>query len=722
MSYCINPNCSERCNAEGRKLCQNCGCDLLICDRYRIIKPLRELDGQHHTEVFEIDDGGTRKILKVLTSNRRRLVELFKQESKILAELKHLPISQLDRHFTFVPDGCYQKLRCLVMEKVEGQNLKQWLKIHGKIGEARAIDWLKQLLAILVRVHQRDIIHRDIKPSNIMIRPDGKLILIDFGTARKQTITYVEKLEDSDITRVYSPGYTAPEQLQGQAVNRSDFFALGRTMVHLMTGIYPDDLPKTNTDRLLWHDKAPQISLPVKKIIDRPISPVCDRRPTASEIFQLLDRLSQRRHLWLWHQFFSKSWQRGIALVFLCSMAIALSLAAIRHIGWLQPIELQAFDRLMHLRPIEDPDSRLLLIAIDEADIQYQNQRNMALRWSLSDEALAKLLAKIMPYRPRAVGIDIYRDFRADPNYPGLAEALNNSDRLYAVCKVPAPQDGSPVGTPPPPEIDDSFVGFSDFVADRGDIIRRQLLQMTPPDDSPCQAEYAFSLQLALHYLNQEEIVANVTPQGNLEIGKTIFNPLTSHSGGYRGIDAGGYQVLLNYRSLKSPTDIARRVSLRDILSDRLDSELEDLIENRLVIIGVTAASSIDNWKTPYSKQSPPQERQIPGMFIQAQMTSQIISAVTSDRPLFWWWSNSIELLWIGFWSLLGGILGWYIRRPLILGSAIAGSLLILFTICWTIFLQAGWIPLVPPALALILAAIATVFVYVFKTRSVDSI
>ena len=707
MSYCINPHCDNRCNRDNLKYCRGCGCNLIICDCYRIIRPLRELDGQHHTEVFEIDDGGTAKIMKVLTSNRRRLVELFKQESQVLAKLSHLPISRLDNHFTFVPQNTKQKLRCLVMEKVEGQNLKQWLLTNGKLTQTEAIDWLQQLLAILAQVHQQQILHRDIKPSNIMIRPDGKLILIDFGTARKLTDTYVGKLEDSDITRVYSPGYAAPEQLQGQAVERSDLFALGRTFVHLMTGIYPDNLPKTEANQLVWHQLAPQISSPLKDLIDRLIALSPWDRPEAAVILEQLNQISDRPTTRIWHKRL-KNWQRSAVIILFSSMAIACSIVGIRQLGWLQPMELNAYDRLMQLRPIETPDDRLLLITVDEADIQYQNQQNMSLRWSLSDEALAQLLAKIMPYQPRTVGIDIYRDFAVDSDYPNLARVLQTSDRLYAVCKVPAPQDGTPQGTPPPPEIPPNRVGFSDFVADGGDIIRRQLLHLTPYAAGSCTAEYAFSLQLAIDYLAREAIESNVTPEGYLQIGTTTFKPITKHSGGYQTADAAGYQILLNYRSLNSPTDIAQQISLRDLLSDRFDYQLKDLIKDRIIIIGVTASSSTDDWQTPYSQQSSPAKKQIPGVFVQAQMTSQIISAVMGDRPLIWWWSNFWEIVWIAGWSLLGAILGWYLRRPLVLAGAIAVSLLLLFTSCWTAFLYAGWIPLIPSAIVLILTPVLT--------------
>jgi CHASE2 domain-containing sensor protein/predicted Ser/Thr protein kinase len=711
MSYCINPNCDERCNPDNLNYCQGCGSNLIIGDRYRIIKPLRKLDGKHHTEVFEVDNHGTPKILKVLTSNRRLLVKLFKQESKILAQLRCLPVAQLDTQFTFVPHNSEQKLRCLVMEKIAGDNLKQWVEINGRLTKTQAIDWLKQLLLILTQVHQQNILHRDIKPSNIMIRPDGKLILIDFGTARELTETYEKELERSDITRIYSPGYTAPEQLEGKAVCRSDLFALGRTFVYLTTGIYPDDLPKTTTKQLLWQERAPQISSSFANLIDRLIAFEPDERPQELSIINELRDIDDRQVTEIWKRPV-KYWQKSITSILTVSLAIASLVIGIRALGWLQPMELQAFDRLMHLRPMEHADSRLLLITVDEADIQYQNQQQMSIRWSLADRALAQLLTTIKSYQPRTIGIDLYRDFAVDANYPELARELQTSDRLFAVCKIPAPEDDAPSGTPPPPEVPLNRLGFSDFVADSGDIIRRQILHLTPPVASPCNAEYAFSLQLALNYLKQQGIASTITSQGYLQIAQTIFKPIDTNSGGYQKIDAAGYQILLNYRSLNAPTDIAQQISLKEILSARqaystdnhADEQLKNLIEDRLVIVGVTASSSTDEWQTPYSSHTP-------GIFIQAQMVSQIVSAVLDRRSLLWWWSNSGETIWIGGWALLGGIIGYSLRHSLWLGVAIALGLLFLFISCWAILLQAGWIPLIPATLAFLLTSVAIVLV-----------
>lgn len=398
---------------------------------------------------------------------------------------------------------------------------------------------------------------------------------------------------------------------------------------------------------------------------------------------------------------------RSLQTLLVASVLVAALVMGVRHLGMLQPSELQAYDHLMQLRSADEkPDSRLLIVTVDDADIQYQIQQKMNMRWSLSDQALAQLLQKLEQYQPSAIGIDIYRDFSVDFNYPDLATRLRQDKRLFAVCKVSAPSDGAPDGISPPPEVSKERLSFSDFVADSDRIARRQLLHLTPPLESPCAAKYAFSYLLARNYLNARGIKADINRQGNLQIGNVVFKQLKSHSSGYQGVDASGYQLLLNYRSLPSIQNIADQVALRDVLNDQIKPELLEPVKNRIVLIGVTAPSTSDYWETPFSAIAPDEEKQIPGVFVQAQMVSHILSAVLDGRRLFWWWSGSMEALWVWGWSLLGGVIAWRIRQPLYVGLAITVALLTVFGICFGIFTQAGWIPLVPSALALVSCAV----------------
>uniref|UniRef100_UPI001868B48A CHASE2 domain-containing protein n=1 Tax=Nostoc sp. MG11 TaxID=2721166 RepID=UPI001868B48A len=307
--------------------------------------------------------------------------------------------------------------------------------------------------------------------------------------------------------------------------------------------------------------------------------------------------------------------------ILLTSLLITSLVIGMRYWGYLQTSELQAFAHFMQMRSqllTEQPDERILIITIDEADIQYQLNKGMQMRWSLSDQALAQLLDKLNKYQPITIGLDIYRDGIIDPKYPNLATRFQQDNRLFFVCKV-ATTDTD--GIPPPDGVSRERLSFSDFVADEEDIARRQLLHLTPPSKSLCTTEYTFSLQLALHYLDQEGKTSSVTKEGYLQIGDVVFEQLNEHASGYQKVNASGYQILLNYRSLSSVEKIAEQVSLRDVLDEKIPLESVQLLKNRIVLIGLSAPTNTsDFWKTPFSSNAKLKQKQIPGVFVQAQM------------------------------------------------------------------------------------------------------
>jgi ABC-type branched-subunit amino acid transport system substrate-binding protein/tRNA A-37 threonylcarbamoyl transferase component Bud32 len=222
-------------------------------------------------QTFEVDDRGTLKVLKVLNPARfsdprskQKVVSLFQQEAEVLSQLHHSGIPKVDSdgYFPFWPKDSQEPLHCLVMEKIDGLNLQEWLEGQGNqpITPVQALNWLKQLAEILEQVHQKQYFHRDIKPPNIMLRPDGQLVLIDFGAVRELTQTYLQQ-QNVTGTVIGTPGYTPPEQMHGRAVPQSDFFALGRTFVHLLTGRHPLDLHENpQTGKLIWRNSVPHIS------------------------------------------------------------------------------------------------------------------------------------------------------------------------------------------------------------------------------------------------------------------------------------------------------------------------------------------------------------------------------------------------------------------------------------------------------------------------------
>lgn len=277
----------------------------------------RKLGNGGFAHTFEVSDRRVKftrgkpavKLLKVLKippsvdEGYRKAIALFQREAEVLSHLNHPGIPQVepDGYFTVERENCSEPFHCLVMEKIPGENLEQWLANHSPITAQQAINWLKQLLDILQRLHQQQYFHRDIKPSNIMLKPDGQLVLIDFGGVRQVTHSYLAKISgDREITGLISPGYTPLEQAYGKAVPQSDFFALGNTLVHLLTGKHPLDL---ETDaiagQLLWHNCVPQSSrntlenfASLGNLLDRMMAPFPANRPqTVAEILSELDTI-----------------------------------------------------------------------------------------------------------------------------------------------------------------------------------------------------------------------------------------------------------------------------------------------------------------------------------------------------------------------------------------------------------------------------------------------
>ena len=127
-----------------------------------------------------------------------------------------------------------------------------------------------------------------------MLRPNGQLVLIDFGAAREMTNTYMAKMvRGSVLTSIGSPGYIPPEQANGKGVPQSDFFSLGRTFVYLLTGQSPSNFPESpTTGQMIWHSSAPKIPTLLLEFVDQLMSSFVGNRPkNAQEILQKLQQI-----------------------------------------------------------------------------------------------------------------------------------------------------------------------------------------------------------------------------------------------------------------------------------------------------------------------------------------------------------------------------------------------------------------------------------------------
>lgn len=278
MSYCLNPNCQKPQNPDNSKFCQNCGAKILLNERYRSIKLIGQGGfGRTFLAVDEHKPSKPRCVIKQFfpqaqgTNNSQKAAELFAQEAVRLDELgKHPQIPELLAHFS------QDNHQYLIQEFIDGQNLAQILEAEGTFTESQIRDLLNSLLSVLKFIHSHNVIHRDIKPENIIRRPDGELVLVDFGAAKFATGTALLKTG----TVIGTPEYIAPEQARGKTVFASDLYSLGVTCIHLLTQVSPFDLFDINEDAWVWRQYLVNnsVSQELGNILDKLIKNAVNQR------------------------------------------------------------------------------------------------------------------------------------------------------------------------------------------------------------------------------------------------------------------------------------------------------------------------------------------------------------------------------------------------------------------------------------------------------------
>lgn len=338
MIYCLNPKCPnpvDPMNTTENVFCRNCGASLILGDKYRVTQKLGS--GGFGT-TYEVEYLGTKKVLKVLNlslfrdqEKKEKVIALFKREAEALSRLNHpgIPKVETDGYLELRYSRSPELLYCLVMEKIDGVNLQEWLESRNNqpITPELARVWLKQVVEILDQVHAQGFSHRDIKLANIMLRTSQgnnweppllkaeesenkeSLVLIDFGAVRDLAQTYFQQDISITGTAIISAGYTPPEQEKGKSVIQSDFFALARSFVHLLTGVHPRNLPETETNKLIWRDRVPRLSNTFASLtnmgnllntltrrslfdlLDEMMEPIAKNRPQSTKI--ILQRLNQ---------------------------------------------------------------------------------------------------------------------------------------------------------------------------------------------------------------------------------------------------------------------------------------------------------------------------------------------------------------------------------------------------------------------------------------------
>jgi len=385
---------------------------------------------------------------------------------------------------------------------------------------------------------------------------------------------------------------------------------------------------------------------------------------------------------------------------------VSVLLLAVRHLGGLQGLELAAFDRLVQLRPDPGPDPRLLVVEVTEADIEKLQE------WPLKDRTLARVLATLQGYEPAVIGLDLARNIanEGEEGYEQLVAQMN-APNFIAITSVGNRKNRSD-RIPPPPTVPKERVGSIDVPLDPDNVMRRHLLFNYDGEVN----WLSWSLRLARTYMKLscpgyrsatgvpcKDIEAKLTEEQEYQLGDVVFHKLKTNSGGYQTINAGGYQILTNYRSAQN---VANTISLTQLLEGDFDPEW---VKDKIVLIGVSAPSEQDLFFTPFSSAIADEPR-MPGVVIQGQMTSQILSAVLDGDRLFWYWPEWAEVVWIVSWAIAGGSLAALSRKPLILVIGTGVLLSVLWGSTFILFIQQAWLPAAAPTLAIILAVGAIVF------------
>jgi len=284
MSLCLACGAA---NYLDTKFCSQCGAKLMIQERYRALRVIGQGSfGKTFLAQDEAKPSKPKCVIKQFLYDDPETIQdairLFEQEAVHLDDLgKHPQIPELLAHAE------HEERQYLVQEFIDGDNLKQELKLLGAFSEAKIEALLLDLLPVLQFIHAGKVIHRDIKPDNIIRRRvDQKLVLVDFGAAKVASQTALQKTG----TTIGSSGYASPEQAFGKVLFSSDIYSLGVTCLHLLTNVNPLTMYDP-VEGFAWRDflQNKKVGQSLGEILDKMTQlSVKARYQSAHEVLQIL--------------------------------------------------------------------------------------------------------------------------------------------------------------------------------------------------------------------------------------------------------------------------------------------------------------------------------------------------------------------------------------------------------------------------------------------------
>lgn len=218
----------------------------ILRDRYQLNQQLGQNAGRQTWLAEDLQTETKEKVIIKLLAFSPQMqweeLKLFEREAQVLQNLDRWYTPKYRDYFTLDKEISYDlPWFGLVQDYISGSSLRDLLEQGKRFNQLEAREIAKQVLNILIYLHELSppIIHRDIKPSNLILGSDGQVYLVDFGAVQDKA-----KAEGVTFTVVGTNGYAPPEQLWGKAIPNSDLYALGATLIHLLTGIAPSELPQ----------------------------------------------------------------------------------------------------------------------------------------------------------------------------------------------------------------------------------------------------------------------------------------------------------------------------------------------------------------------------------------------------------------------------------------------------------------------------------------------
>lgn len=399
-------------------------------------------------------------------------------------------------------------------------------------------------------------------------------------------------------------------------------------------------------------------------------------------------------------------------LSILCLLSLAIgSIFTIKEAGWLQPFEWAIFDLFFQVRPAEPVDRRIVIVALEESDIKKVG-------YPVSDRTLANLLTKIKGQKPAVIGLDIYRDVPVIEGHAELVKVFKSTPNLIGIQKA----GGDEPVAPPPVLKDLGQISTVDVVPDGDRKLRRVLLypQVKGSEEIP-----NLGLALAYLYLGKQGITPQYGPNDFLQLKNSLFIRLEKDDGGYVNTDAGGYQMLINYRG-SSRSFVT--VSFSDVLSGKVSP---NLMQDRIVLVGANAESVKDIFFTPYSQNLVTTPKFTSGVEINANIASSIIASVLDNRPLFKFLPEYVENLGILLLTSSAIVLIWsakpdnykrftnvFTTKVILITFCYASGIVI---ICYVAFLNGFWLPVFLPVSQLIVSSLVLVgYIYLAQIKKTN--